>query len=189
MLLLYGVTIAQESIKTVWVPYVSIKDNFFYQMIYSVADDAEKCPMTEELSCGIFCKKYELQNREFYNFWIEPFDDLFLFIESLSGTDFWRITSLNDIPILFFFSDSNKFTVTDTSEITINTRQSIKYEYIICKDTIDISEQPPKSLSLKEEYDKVNDRYSLQYRSPCINIKESVKKTKKGNKVLYIIID
>lgn len=41
LLLLYGVTFAQESAKIVEVPQVSIKDSLFYQMIYSVVNDAK----------------------------------------------------------------------------------------------------------------------------------------------------
>lgn len=176
LLLLYGVTFAQESAKIVEVPQVSIKDSLFYQMIYSVVKDAKECPTTERLSSGIICKKHELQNMELYDFLIEPFDDLILFIESLHGTNSWRITTINDMSILFLFSDSNKFTVMDTSQIIINTRQRIKYEYIMCKDTIDISEQSPKSLCMREEYSREEGRYLLQYRSPCVNINGSEKK-------------
>lgn len=185
LLLLYGVTFAQESAKIVEVPQVSIKDSLFYQMIYSVVNDAKECPTTALLSSGIICKKHELQNVELYDFLIEPFDDLILFIESLHGTNSWRITTINDMSILFFFSDSNKFTVMDTSQIIINTRQRIKYEYIMCKDTIDISEQSPKSLCMREEYSREKGRYLLQYRSPCINIKESKKIIKTNGRVLY----
>ena len=187
LLLLYSVVFAQESTKIVEVPHVSIKDSHFYQMTYSVVNDAKECPTTEELSCGIVCRKHSLQNMELYDFFIEPFDDLILFIESLYGTNSWRITTINDMPILFFFSDSNKFTVMDTSQIIINTRQRIKYEYIMCKDTIAISEQLPKSLCIMEVYSREEGRYLLQYRSPCINIKESEKIIKTSGKVLYII--
>lgn len=187
LLLLYSVTFAQGSTKIVQVPQVSITDSLFYQMIYSVVNDAKECPTTEGLSCGIICKKHELQNMELYDFLIEPFDDLVLFIESLYGTNSWRMTQINDMPILFFFSDLNKFTVMDTSQIIINTRQRIKYEYIMCDDTIDISEQSPKSLCMKEEYSKEEGRYLLLYRSPCINIKESEKIIKTSGRVLYFI--
>lgn len=184
---LCGMTVAQESIKIVEVPRVIIKDSIFYQMVDSVVKDAEECPVTKVISCEITSKKFELQDNEYFFFSIEPHDDLSLFIESLHGTKSWRITTINDMPILFFFSDSNFFTVTDTSQIIINTKQWIKYEYIFCKDAVDISKQSPKSLCLKEEYAKVNGKYMLQYRSPCININGSEKKIKTGNKVLYII--
>lgn len=186
MLLFCDVAFAQESMKRIEVPQVDIKDSLFYQMIHSVANSAEKCPMTKELSCWIFCKKYELENSELYIFCIEPFDDFFLSIESCFGTNSWRKTTICDMPILFFFSDSNKFTVTDTSQIIINAEKWIKYEYIIIN-TIDMSEQSPKSLCMTVQFTKENGRYLLQCMSPCINIKESEKKIQTSNRVLYYI--
>ena len=186
LLLFYGATFAQESTKIVEVPQVSIKDSLFYQMVYSVVNDAMACPTTEELSCGIVCKKHEIQNMELYSFLIEPFDDLFLFVESASGTDTWRITTMFDIPILFLFSDMDKFFVIDTSQITIDTKRRLKYEYIICNDTVNISDYTANSLCQSEEYSKENGMYLLQYRSPCINI-IGAKKNLSSNRVLYII--
>ena len=93
---------------------------------------------------------------------------------------------MSDIPILFLFSDVDKFDITDTSKITIDTKRRVKYEYIICKDTTDISEYPSNSLCLREEYSKESGKYLLQYKSPCINITGCEKK-RSGNRVLYII--
>ena len=186
MLLFQGVSLAQESTKKVEVPLVCIKDSLFHQMVYSVVNDAKECPTTEELSCGIICTRHELQNTELYVFFIEPFDDLFLFIESLGGTSSWRTTTLSDIPIIFLFSDMDKFVVMDTSQITIDTKRRVTYEYIVCKDTDDVSEYTSGSLCLREEYCKENGQYLLQYKTPCISVLGSEKYIS-GNRVLYII--
>lgn len=187
LILFYGTVCSQESIKIVRVPQVSINDSLFYQMIYSVVNDAESCPITAELSSNILCKKYAFQNNELYIYWIAPFDDLVLFVEAVAGTDSWRITTINDMQILFLFSDSINFTVTDTSQIMINTRQRLTYEYVIYNDTVNISEQTAQSLCIKEEYSKESGEYLLQFRSPCVDISKANKIVKKGDKVLYYI--
>ena len=188
-LLIIEPAFSQKTTTVLKIPYVSITDSSFSTLIDSIIRDAESCSITNELQCGIISRKrIGKSGNTNYSFSIAPFDDLELLIESLWHIKEWRILTLNNIPMIFLYSDSNKFNIIGSVDFTINTDNRVSYQYICTdNDTAEISMQKVYPIRIYETFIYENGEYHLLYKDPWIDISDAKRKDVSKHEVLYII--
>ena len=189
MLFVLKPAFSQKTVTNIKVPYVDVVDNTFSTLIISIVREAKTCSITRELPCGILSRKRLGESGNYhYSFSIAPFDDLELLIESQWHINQWRTVTIDNIPIIFLYEDSDKFKIIDTVDVTINTHNRVTYQYIWTNnDTIDISNQRAYPICLYETYILENGEYRLLHKDRCIDISNGERRNVSKHEVLYII--
>lgn len=149
--------IAQDSIVNVHVKEVDIIDSTITWMMNDVAMHFRECSFTKEIQSFVVGSQYNTGSNDTYiSFKVTPYDETYLFLESIMwGSDSWCSSFIDSIFFLFTYNNDLFFRETGSHILQLKSTNGISYEYM------------PYD---KDYYLPINAIYTYSYKDSCIRI-------------------